>query len=274
MCSKKELGFFHNHPNLEPTEAYRNYVGYFPGIADSDNWLLEATPTYLDGGRKTAKRLQEVLYGPKLIFVLREPTSRLISYYKSKHGLETSKVSGVSFEQFVEKALAQESSSMDDSERRKSAGWQLAKAHYGRFLLEYLEVFDATDMLVTFFDDLIESPLRVTEQVCRFLDVDSAFYMNYRFLIENKSRVHRSAGIRTLASHMNAVAEPILNRVPSWRRMFRTSYNLVNVSKDADIPVNENIISELAKYYAPYNRQTAEVLSDRFALTDLPLWLA
>lgn len=274
LCSRKEAGFFMHAHEGDSGQVYRDYCALFPSTYQGDSVLIEATPTYLDRGAPLARRIKDLLPNAKLVFVLREPTARLLSYFRSKHGLETAPVANVEFGEFARQALAEAGPEATQDPGFNSFGWQLIKAQYGRFLLEYLEVFDADDIHVTFFDHLVEDARAVTKGVCRFLDIDTSIYDTYEFSVENRSRVHRSSTLRTLASHTNAYAEPLLNRAPAIRRLLRNVYNAVNVEpRQTDEAADQEVLEQLTEYYVPHNRNTRDVLVNHLGIKRLPSWL-
>lgn len=274
LCSRKEAGFFFRQHEGDSDQGYRDYCALFPSTYESDSVLIEATPTYLDRGGRLARNIKHLLPNARLIFVLREPTARLLSYFRSKHGLETSPVANVDFVDFAAQALAEAGSEATQDRDYNSFGWQLIKAQYGKFLLEYLEVFDAEDIHVTFFDYLVKDAEAVTKDVCRFLGIDESTYDTYEFSVENRSRVHRSSTLRTFASHTNAFAEPLLNRAPVIRKLLRYGYNVVNVeSRQSNEAADNEVLQKLTEYYIPHNRNTRDVLVNHLGMERLPSWL-
>ena len=63
-----------------------SYKSFFSHCSLDAKYLLEASPSYLYGTDKIGSRLRSDLNMPKLIFILRNPTSRFISYYKHCEG--------------------------------------------------------------------------------------------------------------------------------------------------------------------------------------------
>jgi hypothetical protein len=273
-CSRKEAGFFFRPLSNDLGNTYKEYCDLFPSAHD-DKILIEATPTYLDRGAEVAQRIKQLLPDARLVFVLREPVARLVSYFRSKHGMETSPVANVSFDEFIHRAIEESGQEETGTIDRNGYGWQLIKAQYGRFLLEYLDYFKPDDIHVTFFDYLASDAAVVTKEVCDFLGIDGAIYDSYEFSVENKSRVHRSSTLRTVASKTNAFAEPVLNRMPALRRLMRYGYNAINVDNGEKAEtVDPELIGRLREYYVPHNRETREVLTQRLNCQKLPAWLA
>src|SRR5437763_2157232 len=65
------------------TDGVGSYLSFFPDLspAKTDSLALEATPDYLYS-RNTAQRIRQHLARARLVFLLREPFSRLVSYYR------------------------------------------------------------------------------------------------------------------------------------------------------------------------------------------------
>src|SRR5262245_6857479 len=76
----KETRYFLPARYGRPLEPFAKYDGYFRGAGDRPV-RLEATPSYLYGGRAVAEKMHELLTNPHAIVVLREPVSRAISFF-------------------------------------------------------------------------------------------------------------------------------------------------------------------------------------------------
>ena len=138
-CSRKEAGFFFRPLEQDLDATYKEYCDLFPS-AQQDKILIEATPTYLDRGGEVAGRIKQLLPNARLVFVLREPVARVVSYFRSKHGMETSPVANVTFDDFIQKAIEESNSENEGTIDRNGYGWQLIKvdpqqAEFGRRLV-------------------------------------------------------------------------------------------------------------------------------------------
>jgi hypothetical protein len=270
----KEAGFFHR--NLPSgTEAVRTaYAEMFGPKHERQHVLLEGTPTYLDGGLATARLIKETLPSARLIFLLREPADRLVSYYRSKQGLKSSPTYGLTFREFVAEAVRAEA--VPENHRTPNQVrllHQFMKGRYARNLEEFLNVFDAQQILVLFHDDLRASALSTTRKAAEFAGLDSAFYSAFNFSVENRSRTHRNDTLRTWATHMNHSLEPFLNRFPSVRRLTRSAYNFVNASNEHHEPLPADTIDHLREMHRNHNYQLRELLSSALRMTEFPDWL-
>jgi hypothetical protein len=270
----KEAGFFNVAPAPGEAKAEGEYLSLFGPEPDRRRVLLEGTPTYLDGGLATARRIAETVNGARLIFLLREPADRLASYFRSKQGLKSAPSYGLTFEEFVTTGM--EAEKLDPgqrSNRQEQLLHQWAKGRYAENLEAYLEVFDASDMLILFYDELRADARRVTQRAAEFSGIDPAFYGDFSFAVENRSRAHRNDSFRTWATHANHKLEPYLNRFPALRRAARAAYNMANASADRPLAPPAPVLATLRAAHGSHNARLAALLESRFGLSALPEWL-
>jgi hypothetical protein len=271
----KETGFFHHDYDYENSETLSNYMKLFPDLKDQHRFCVEATPTYLDSGNVTISRIDQLIDKPQVLLLLRDPADRLVSYYRSKQGLESSLIYGLSFDEFVDKALAiasQKESASTEQERR--IGLQIEKACYAQYLSEFLKKVPAERLHVMFFENLRDTPLSTLQSLCNAIDLNSHFYDDYVFRVENRSRFHRNAKLRTLASKINAASEPVLNRLPIMRRWLRSVYNTVNTVPGKGQSFDDQTIRRLREYFQPHNEALGTLLKQEFHIEAFPEWLS
>lgn len=271
--SIKETNFFSDAGIAE--SAYEDYLGIFPKDRHGADWLLEGTPSYLDGGAKTAGEIHRLLPEAILVFVLREPIDRLLSFYKSKLGLTSAISHGMSLDEFASRALdiATEKTQPRDAAER-NIGWQVTKAGYARFIEEYLGFFPVDQVAIVFFDDFRADPGSAVSRICQIAGLDDAYLDAYEFSVANRSRFHRSKTLRTLGSRINRQLEPVLNRMPATRQVLRKTYNRMNTTDRQALSLSADIVEELGRYYAPVNDDLRLLLQTKFGISQLPRWLS
>lgn len=268
----KEADFF-NQSEIS-LATYQDYLDIFPSSRGSDMYLLEGTPSYLDGGQATAAEIKRLLPGAQLVFVLRNPADRLVSFYRSKIGLKTSISHGMSLDQFTDLALDIATGKVQpDCGQQRNIGWQITKAVYASFLQDYLRFFDAGQINVVLFDDFRDNPRSVVSGICRSLDLDDTYLDNYDFTIENKSRAHRNEAVRTIGSKLNRNLEPLLNRIPAVRRFARATYNRLNTTDSDGVSLSPTNQDRLSAYFAPHNDALRILLETEFGFKQFPGWL-
>jgi hypothetical protein len=136
----------------------------------------------------TAGRLHAVVPDARLVVMLRDPVKRLYSHYcmNRQYGLEPLTV-------------------MEAVERegeRKDAGWgydwhYVSVGRYARQLEEYLAVFPEERIGVFLYEDFARDPVRVVQEVCRFLGVDHGF-------------------VPDVSLRMKAAYRPRIQRLDTW----------------------------------------------------------
>jgi len=239
--------------------------------------LVEATPQYLHGGSKSATRISAVIPDALLLFVLRNPTDRVLSYYRSSSGQQDLPTFGIALDQFVSEAL--EAMQVSDADldqlpyQQRAFRQEIHISCYAKFLGAYVDEFGADRVLVTFFDELRSSPRQLMNEICTFADIDSSFFDDFVFRVENQTRVHRSATLQSISGSLNARLEPLLNRFPAARRAARRIYDTINVQPWQDIAISETTRQQLDEFFAPWNEKLADWISETYPEKPLPDWL-
>src|SRR5882757_7989415 len=105
--STKEIGFFMPLKYGEPIGSLEEYSKYWSHCEGEKKYLLEASPSYIYGKEVIASRIRHELgKGVKVIFIFRNPTDRLFSFYERKK-VNTYLSENITFRSFVEKSMAQ-----------------------------------------------------------------------------------------------------------------------------------------------------------------------
>ncbi|MFW5968753.1 MAG: sulfotransferase family protein [Persicimonas sp.] len=156
--------------------------------AREDQVIGEDTTTYLPS-RKAPERIARLLPDVKLIFSLRDPVDRTYSHYwhRVRTGREVH-----DFETALEK---------------NTAGL-FRRSFYRESLERYLEHFDRDQIRVVLFEEYIESPQRVIDELCEFIGVEAIIDVE-----QTRSHSNRS----TLPLHPN------IRRAANWLRQWTPS---------------------------------------------------
>lgn len=216
---RKEIRFFldEDYP-LKRVYSFTNgldkYNEFFKGC--NNNMIrLDVTPDYLYSD-KTPERIKQSLSDVRLIFSLRNPIDRLISWYRfSIQNYFISK--DMSFSEYVRWQMGTE-------QYNKGAQYQLTleQGRYYRYLKKYFEVFDNNNILIILFDQLRENPKAVMKKICNFSGINEDFYNNYKFKVHNPTY---------------NIRHPLLNRIYNeiafnLRRIFFKRDNIRNIFKN------------------------------------------
>ena len=274
LSSKKEANFFYTNIESDLDRRRAEYMSLFRNADPERNVYVEASPTYLHGGAPIAQLIDETLPDSKVLLLFRDPSKRFLSYYKSKYGKLDDNVGKASMEDVVNISIESVSLPRETLSPQASAfRHELTMAQYCDFLPDFVDRFGTSRVAVFFFEDMVNDIGQFMANVCRYLSLDSAPYVNYHFEIENQTRLHRSSNLRLIASRANEMLEPVLNRAPRLRGAMRSAYNMVNAKPGSEISIDDASMEKLAKYYRPKNIELAQYLGKRFPELHLPPWL-
>jgi hypothetical protein len=262
----KESEFFLTPVEDREGDVRESYQSQFLGNDSEPKLFVEATPQYLHGGATVANRISSVLPDAKVLFVLRNPADRVISYFRSSYGQPKLPTYGIEFDLFVSKAIR--AMQVDDTEvgrltdQERAFRQELRISRYEQYLPAFVDVFGADNVLITFFDQLQSSPQTLMNEICGFLGIDSHTYKDYVFTVENQTRIHRSTSLQSVSGTLNARLEPMLNRFPSLRRAARHMYDLINVPHGQQIAIPDESKQQLEEFFAPWNAKFASWLAE------------
>jgi len=147
--------FFQTHegwtlPDYERNfEFYRDWYASLFEDAPPDAVIGEGSSTYLTS-RHAPGRMHEVLPEVKLVVMLRDPVSRTYSHYWH---LVRNGTALFDFETTLERAPET----------------IIKRSRYEQALRRYLEYFDRHQLKIVFFQDFVEDPQTVIDEVCSFL---------------------------------------------------------------------------------------------------------
>lgn len=277
LSKYKELGFFLKPVEERDGDILESYESNFLTRATAPQLLVEATPQYLHGGPRLAPRISAVIPNARVLFVLRNPTDRVLSYYRSSSGQQDLPTFGIALDKFVSEAVAAMQVSDDDVDQlpyqQQAFRQELHMSCYSKFLGAYVDEFGAEGVLVTFFDQLRASPRELMNEICTFARISPVFYEDFVFRVENQTRAHRSTTLQHISGFLNSRLEPLLNRYPVARRAARDVYDLVNVRPAQDVSVAHATRQQLDDFFAPWNAKLADWLSETYPEKPLPDWL-
>jgi tetratricopeptide (TPR) repeat protein len=171
---KKELDFFWKNF----ARGIDWYLAHFPSITDKPNFMTgEATPNYLRFPL-VAERIYQSFPQVKLIFLLRNPVERAISwhYHKVNSGLVN-----ISLEDAI--ALELKQLKNHDVVKLAKAGYRNPDNILGSLYLyqlqPWLELFNREQLLILSSEELYNHPAQVMEQVFSFLGLPNHSIAKY-----------------------------------------------------------------------------------------------
>ena len=127
------------------------YSSIFPNI--ESHYYLEASPDYLYSEGTPERVKQYFSIPPKILFILREPNSRLMSWYK--FGKQIGEISSdESYEEFLRKCKSKKF-------QGKISYQAIATGEYYKYIGDFFKIIPFEDIKVVFFEDLKENPEKV-----------------------------------------------------------------------------------------------------------------
>ncbi len=249
----KETRFFLDEDYPLPA-SYRfqdgldNYERFFNHCSQR-RLRLEATPDYLYSPG-TPQRLHDSGLDTRLVFSLREPVSRLKSWFRFARQMGAIPQS-LTFEDFV---LGQSRAQDANTPQYFRA---LEQGRYSVYLDSYLKVFDPGRIHIVFYEQLLNDPRRVVHDICEFAGLDPDFYRDYRFDTFNKTQNVRSPALdRLYRSARFALRRKVHNRPAlsgSLRRVhhaiLQPLLSRINVQPPDALMMSPEVGSFLATYY-------------------------
>ncbi|MCY4404699.1 MAG: sulfotransferase domain-containing protein [Candidatus Poribacteria bacterium] len=243
---------------------------------------LDTTPDYLYCS-SALERIAEYLPNVKLIFSLREPISRLISWYRFARQIGKLPQS-MDFDQYVdqlfnykdiEKELPSQngnsqgdlSESVDINPADKTKTIQegptseqhwlaLKQGCYATYLKKYIERFGYNRIHSLFYEDLATEPLHVLHGICDFAVIDKTFFNDYTFKVTNRTESMRNTELhqkyRALRFKVRKWThnKPFIhNTFRSMRRTIEPLYLRINTRSDEKITVSQENQKRLIDYY-------------------------
>ena len=252
-----------------------DYAHLFPNC-DETQLRMESTPDYLYC-EKALERIAAFLPQAKLVFSLREPISRLISWYRFAKQIgqlpET-----MSFDAYVELLFATlerksgggESEMIVNNHSFSSQHLQtLWQGCYTIYLERYFNQFGPARLHVLFYEELAAQPATVMAKLCDFAGIDADFYRDYVFEVTNRteqmrnSKLHRKYRDFRFRLRQWTHNKPIIhNPLRAIRQTIEPMYLRLNTQATEKILMSEQTRHRLIDYYQPEIESLAELIGE------------
>jgi hypothetical protein len=262
--SKKEI---HHYTPLRyggETPSLVEYSQYFKTCGNKP-WRMEASPSYLYVSCNVIDQICKDLNEARFIFILREPTARFSSFYKhcvSKYLIPEN----TSFKQFCNESFQELSNPIKDTPVSRG----LREGNYSQYLTPWLSLGPEKVRIVN-FEDFTKDPRKVMIALSDWLHIDSKFYSNYEFEIENKTVGSKSKFLFRMAQSINSNLEAFWRKNPIFKRTIRSLYYRLN-GKTIVAPIDSESLQLVKDYYLEEKRQL-KLLLESHGIQDLPKWL-
>jgi len=252
--------------NLAPLE---NYARYF-AACQAQHYRMEASAGYLYANPEMLAAVQQTLPELKVLFILREPVERLVSYYRhldSKMLLPAED----SFEEFVGKSIDTLEKSHTPQQEEDYYVRGVKEGFYADYLSQWHDAFPQS-VKVIFFDKLQADPLGVMQDLCSWLDIDPSFYAQCEFTVENRTAHYKNGLLHRAALTTNYYLESFFRKNHGLKKRLRAMYYGINEKKKAKAPIEQEVLDKLQEVYAPHNERLNQFLISK-GHGPLPKWL-
>jgi len=251
-CVMKESRYFLESDYLfsagrKNTPEVDSFSKLFSGCTDSQ-LRFEATPDYLYS-QIAIDRIGAELEQVKLVFILRDPVDRLISWYKfaSLNGMIPKEVS---FDEFI---------SMQSFESTAPQHLRAMKQGcYSKYLRAFISRFGKERIHVCFYETLKTDPQNLCSGIASFAGIDTNYFEGYRFEVFNPSVPVKSVMMHRLMRQFKRSVRPLTRLFPDKVReklkfAGRKAENLyIAANKDTDgteVVIGNDTIHHLRKLY-------------------------
>jgi Sulfotransferase domain len=273
ICSSvKETGFFLDSDYPHPSEkryqknGLQAYLSFFEseGSQPQGNRRFEATPGYLYS-RNTPDVIRKTLANVRFIFILREPVSRLLSWYRFGQSLNEIP-SRMTFDDYV--ALQKEIGDSFQNRYPHQAFGALRQGRYSTYLERYFEVFGASSIQVLFYEELRRDPFSFMVKICRSVGIDETYFQGYTFKVANKGwqvrsqRLHRAyyEANRKLGGPARRTPKPLRRLLRQIQRGVQAAYGKLNVTTEKKVAMSPSTKDFILSYYQDEPARLREML--------------
>lgn len=233
----------------------------------SENQLrLESTPDYLYCP-SACERIATLLPKAKLVFSLREPISRLISWYRFAKQIGKLPKS-IGFDDYIDlqfniatSKIPKETIDQKDMNHEKNITHEqhlqtLRQGCYAAYLKQYFKHFGRERIHTLFYEELGTQPLNVLDDVCHFAGIDRSFYKDYEFKVTNRTETMRNAEIHQKYRSFRFQARqwthnrPLIHRfLRGIKRAIEPLYLQLNTRPNESVSISEKTQRRLMDYY-------------------------
>lgn len=268
VCASKvkETHYFTPLRYDEPLRDITDYQSYFRHHA-GEPVVLEATPGYFYGGTSLAEAMNQAISGLRVVVVLRDPVTRLLSYFtwqQSRLALPPD----MTLARYVDACDDLSANPLLDRRLNPYAGLQ------GGIYADYLPVWQKYfhgRIQVVFFENLVTDPASTLRPLAKWLGLDPETLPS-RLPSGNRTRDVRSRWVRRLALATGRSARPLLRQYPELGHTLRLAHQAINAKPVSSAVTDEPTRDRLRmRYQSPNRALTAQLTS--LGVTDTPPWL-
>lgn len=235
---------------LEPSVPHaRGFAAYAASFEERGPGALrlEATPDYLHSPGSAA-RIRAELARVKLVFSLRDPLTRLVSWYRYARA-EGRLDPRESFEAWIRRQQRAPHGAQHDR--------ALAQGRYTADLARYYERFERSELLVLFHEELERDARSAVHAVCAFAGLEAGFYDDFAFEARNRTAGHRYPRLQRAYHRLAFETRRRTVRVPALHALLRRVHRSVsplyrrwNAASEAPVEIPTELEHELVEFHA------------------------
>lgn len=280
-ASYKETRFFLSKDYPLPSKYRYNgdveEYNFLFSQCEENQLRLESTPDYLYCS-SALENIGELLPNAKLIFSLREPISRIISWYR--FAVQIGRLpNSLSIDEYVEQLFEiAEGMQNDNTTQEYDANSKediehaqfmqvLSQGRYAIYLKDYIDHIGKDRIHTILYEDLSKYPLNVMKDLCQFAELDSTFFDDYTFQVTNRTETMRNPDFhqkyRSLRFQVRRWThnKPVIHKtLRAMRRGFEPLYMRLNTRSTERVTLSENTQKRLVDYYKQDVDELAELL--------------
>lgn len=265
-ASPKETFFFMDRDHPLKNKANNYYQpssgGYLSFYQSPDKLKLEGTTHYLYQ-KNTPKILSAHGQNTKVIFVLREPSSRVYSSFNYTRNNLAAFSSNIEFQEYVNVVLNDEP--LKELDKSRSAYVLRRDINYGKYV-EYLshwyEYYDRNKIKIILYEELRDQPVDIMNDLCAFIGIDGSFFSSYDFVKRNQT-------VTVLNRYLHGKLRGVNRILPENKTtaILKKFYFGLMTSRSRKVERNdEQVLADLKKYYRTYNEKLSLFLDRNLSI--------
>jgi hypothetical protein len=222
-----------NYPLFDPQNTFlrdglSGYSRFFSkGEAKARSVILEATPDYIYQNTPH-EALNKFPSPPKVVFVFRQPSVRILSYFNYAQNNLAQVPKDWSFESLVDQLLADSIPGEYPIVREL-----LRQSRYADYLQRWIETVGSNNVIALLFEELTQEPLPLMKDLARRIGLDSTFYDGYEFPCENPTIFIRNQNLHLIYRSLWDVKLP-----RTIRKLGGAIYRAINVASNSQRKVD------------------------------------
>lgn len=193
---KKECGYWldHDYDHFSKNRFVEGSENRYENLFDNSvkaKLNVDVTPDYMYSNG-TLDKMMECLKGSYYLFVLREPISRLVSWYN--YSLQLGFLEkGTSLNDYVEEMFEVYESGKNASQYMQVLG----QGKYGDYIEEYRLKLKPNQFKVVYYDNLSSDVEGTMTALCNWCGIDGNFYTDFEFERKNETKRYRNRSVHS-----------------------------------------------------------------------------